>query len=147
MKMSVKVSGISGIKKKLGSHIDRTERKAENAFIRGLKFLIDKAVSITPIDRGDLRESAFTDFEKSIHQISGTIGFNAYYAKWVHQYTGKLKGQKRAHFGRTREGVEFGGGSLTGNYWDGGEPQFLEKAVMRNHDKFIKDIKDNIKVK
>lgn len=48
---------------------------------------------------------------------------------------GKLKGQPRAHFGKTRDGTEFGGGTGKGNYWDPhGEPQFLKKGFDEERD-------------
>lgn len=146
MKNGVHIEGLNGIKKKLKSHTKLTEQKTENAFKIGLLWLIGKAVKLAPIDTGILRNSAFTDVTKSKNTISGTLGFTAEYAAWVHNMKGKLKGKKRADFGKTRQGVKFGGGSGKGTYWSGGEPRFLEKAVMRNQDKFIEIIKKNIEV-
>jgi hypothetical protein len=68
-------------------------------------------------------------------RITGRVGYSANYAAYVHAMPGKLKGQPRAHFGKTREGQEFGGGTGTGNYWDPhGEPQFLTKAANETRD-------------
>jgi hypothetical protein len=60
----------------------------------------------------------------------------------VHEASGKLKGQPRAHFGVPATGLssaqkpkEFGGGTGTGNYWDPhGEPQFLTKGANDERD-------------
>jgi len=49
--------------------------------------------------------------------------------------SGKLKGLPRTHFGKTRAGQEFGGGTGKGNYWDPhGEPQFLTKGFEETRD-------------
>jgi hypothetical protein len=42
------------------------------------------------------------------------------------------KGPTKAHFGTTRSGKQFGGGTEQGVYWGpGGEPQFLKKLLSK----------------
>lgn len=85
------------------------------------------AALMVPIDTGFLLNSAFGPV--MVGPAHGRVGYAAEYAKWVHDAPGKLKGQPRAHFGKTRAGVEFGGGTQKGNYWDpAAEPQFLAKG-------------------
>lgn len=85
------------------------------------------AALMVPMDTGFLLNSAFGPVMVKPNQ--GRVGYAAEYAKWVHDAPGKLKGQPRAHFGQTRAGVSFGGGTGKGNYWDpNGEPQFLAKG-------------------
>lgn len=79
----------------------------------------------TPVDTGNLKASAYT--RKGRKGVE--IGYTAAYAAAVHEMLGKLKGQPRADFGATAEGVGFGGGSGKGTYWESGEPQFLQKAI------------------
>ncbi|HHY0622718.1 TPA: hypothetical protein ACVU5F_000714 [Vibrio parahaemolyticus] len=88
------------------------------------------AQTMVPIDTGTLANSQYApEIEQRGGQTIGTIGYTAAYAGAVHEMSGKLKGQPRAHFGTTREGVEFGGGTGKGNYWDpDAEPQFLTKG-------------------
>ena len=89
--------------------------------------------AITPIDSGNLINSKFREVKRTTTGYRGTTGYTAEYAKWVHEMSGKLKGQPRAHFGKTREGVEFGGGTGVGNYWDpNAEPKFLKKGFERD---------------
>ena len=73
----------------------------------------------------------------------------------MHNASGKLKGQPRAHFGMTSNRSEFGpqkptafgGGSLTGKYWDPhAEPQFLLKAGTKTKELVDKIIRKEMKI-
>lgn len=88
---------------------------------------------ITPIDTGNLLRSRFREVKQEGNGWVGQYGYTAAYAAAVHGMSGKLKGQPRAHFGKTRAGAEFGGGTGVGNYWDPkGEPEFLTKGFERD---------------
>lgn len=83
----------------------------------------------TPADTGNLRNSQYRIVEQYTGGIRGRVGYTARYAAAVHEASGKLRGQPRAHFGKTRAGVAFGGGTGKGNYWDpDGRPGFLREA-------------------
>lgn len=88
------------------------------------------AQTMVPVDTSALINSQYApQIEKSNRGMTGYIGYTAKYAGAVHEMPGKLKGLPRAHFGVTREGVQFGGGTLQGNYWDpDAEPQWLTKG-------------------
>ena len=78
-------------------------------------------------------------------RVTGRVGYSANYAAYVHDMPGKLKGQPRSHFGKTREGTEFGGGTGKGNYWDPhGEPQFLKKGFDEERDAITAGIKKEL---
>ncbi len=131
--------GVKGAKEVLTNlrQLEAKKRQARRqALVRiGTKIKAD-AISLTPVDTGNLRQSAykFTEKDKFVQ-----IGYTAEYAPWVHEMTTQaLKGEPRADFGVTREGVGFGGGSGEGFYWDSGEPKFLDKAAKQNA-KFIMD--------
>lgn len=67
------------------------------------------------------RDTSFLVNSRYAPQVRGTsghVGYTAEYAQWVHEMPGTLKGQPRGHFGRTGSGVDFGGGTQRGNYWD-----------------------------
>lgn len=88
---------------------------------------------LTPQDTGNLLRSRFREVTKSANGWVGKYGYTANYAAAVHGASGKLKGQPRAHFGKTKAGQEFGGGTGKGSYWDpNGEPQFLTKGFERD---------------
>jgi len=105
-------------------------------------FIKNTAKNMTPVDTGFMKNSAFTSTDNGTG--SGPrlrVGYTAKYAPWVHEMPMKLKGEPRSHFGTTRAGQEFGGGTGKGNYWDSGENKFLEKAVTQNTQEILKRIK------
>lgn len=84
---------------------------------------------MTPIDTSFLVNSHFHLMRDTRSGMSVIYGYMAEYAGWVHDAPGKLKGEPRKHFGKTREGVAFGGGTEKGQYWDpNAEPEFLRKG-------------------
>lgn len=89
---------------------------------------------LTPIDTGNLLRSRFREITRAGNgEWIGKYGYTAAYAAAVHGASGKLKGQPRAHFGKTSAGQEFGGGTQVGNYWDpDAEPEFLTKGFERD---------------
>lgn len=129
--MGIKVKGISQAKKNLDSIInDVRERKVVRALQSAMILIGARAAYYTPIDTSTLVNSQFREINANGVMITGRIGYTANYAAYVHEASGKLKGQQRAHFGKTRAGKDFGGGTGTGNYWDPhGEPQFLTKGA------------------
>ena len=127
--MSVK--GIEKVKRGYRVEVEnistgKTERAIFNVLVTGASY----ADMLTPVDTGNLINSRYQPvIEHSEGRVSGRIGYTASYAAAVHNAPGKLKGQPRAHFGVTRAGVAFGGGTHVGEYWDpDAEPQFLKKG-------------------
>ncbi len=86
--------------------------------------------TMTPVDTSTLINSRYApQISQQSGKTVGQVGYTASYAGAVHDASGKLKGQPRADFGKTRAGVAFGGGTGVGNYWDpNAEPQFLTKG-------------------
>lgn len=88
------------------------------------------SANITPIDTSTLINSQYRLVEKGPKGWTGKVGYTAEYAAALHRLKGKLRGKPRAHFGVTSDGVEFGGGTGVGNYWDpNAEPHFLTVAA------------------
>lgn len=109
---------------------------AEGIALAG-KFVEGEAKKLTPVDEGTLRLSAFSKSVGTKENPAVVIGNTAEYAAAVHEAPMTLKGQPRSNFGKTGGGESFGGGSGKGNYWDGGENKFLEKAVINNLSKIV----------
>lgn len=101
------------------------------------QYIKGESQKLTPVDEGVLRNSAFSNLQQSGDKMSVVVGYTAEYAPAVHEAPMTLKGKPRGNFGKTAAGESFGGGSGKGNYWDGGENKFLEKAVTRNLSKII----------
>lgn len=112
------------------------EKLAPAAVMEALIIGTGAAAILTPVDTSNLINSQFrrltyTGDTKTV----GLCGYTAAYAAAVHGMSGKLKGQPRAHFGKTRSGSEFGGGTGIGNYWDPqAEPEFLTKGFEQSKD-------------
>ncbi|WP_416413765.1 HK97 gp10 family phage protein [Pantoea sp. App145] len=134
--MGIKVRGLQEAKRNLDRLIDDiTDRKVVRALQSAMLIGGAQAAIYTPVDTSTLLNSQFREIIVNGTVITGRVGYSAEYALYVHQMTGKLKGQPRAHFGKTREGTEFGGGTGTGNYWDPhGEPQFLTRGFEESRD-------------
>ncbi|EPC4018165.1 HK97 gp10 family phage protein [Enterobacter kobei] len=134
--MGIKVKGVSQAKKHLKDVINDVKgRKVIRALQSAMILIGARAAYYTPIDTSTLINSQFREIDAGGVFITGRIGYSANYAVYVHEASGKLKGQQRAHFGTTRAGQQFGGGTGTGNYWDPhGEPQFLTKGANDERD-------------
>ncbi|MBJ8674871.1 HK97 gp10 family phage protein [Citrobacter freundii] len=142
--MGAKVRGIREAKANLNRIIqDVRGRKVVRALQSAMILIGARAAYYTPIDTSTLINSQFREIDAGGVFITGRIGYSANYAAYVHEASGKLKGQPRAHFGVTsnrsevgpQKPKEFGGGTGKGNYWDPhGEPQFLTKGANDERD-------------
>lgn len=136
------IAEVKGIKEVLGNlsnAIDMIDGNVLLGIRAAARFVKGEAQSITPVDEGILRNSAFTKSFKGEGSTGpfAVVGYTAEYAAAVHEAPETLRGQPRGDFGKTRDGTSFGGGSGKGFYWDGGENKFLEKAVINNFSRII----------
>lgn len=107
----------------------RAERGVTAALITGQAF----ASMLTPVDTSFLINSQYRSVKTENGKVVGAVGYTALYAAAVHAMSGKLKGKPRGHFGKTKDGIEFGGGTGNGRYWDpSAEPGFLTKGFDEN---------------
>lgn len=114
---------------------DIVGNRARRAITAGAMVGQAYAAMLTPIDTSNLINSQFRRISNTAKGWRATIGYTAAYAAAVHEMKGTLKGQPRRHFGKTKEGVAFGGGTGNGRYWDpDAEPQFLRKGVENHRD-------------
>jgi len=121
---------------------------SRKGLVKGGIIVKGKAMKMTPMDTGALVGSMYgpTVIKDIGAAIGIELGYTAEYAPWVHEMPGILKGQPRAHFGKTRAGKEFGGGTLKNNYWDpAGEPKFLEKALLSSGNEILREIDKEVK--
>lgn len=130
---------IEQIKKRLREEIQDINRDAAAAAYEIAINVEGHAVLDTPKDTGTLANSYTINVEENpeggAHAI---LGNTARYAYWVHEMPGTLKGQPREHFGKTREGVAFGGGTEKGCYWDpDARPKFLELALEEHYSEYM----------
>lgn len=121
---------IEQIKRQLREQIKEIGRDAATAAYVIANEVMNTAAMDTPQDTGTLINGYYINVEDNPDGAHATVGNTARYAYWVHEMPGTLKGQPREHFGKTREGIAFGGGTGRGNYWDpDADPKFLERAL------------------
>lgn len=130
---------IERIKRRLREEIQDINRDAAAAAYEIAMAVEGYAVLDTPKDTGTLANGYAISVEENpeggAHAI---LGNTAEYAYWVHEMPGTLKGQPREHFGKTREGVAFGGGTEKGCYWEpDARPKFLELALEEHYSEYM----------
>lgn len=131
-KITVKVDGLDQVTANLNKEIQRVRGRNRLGIQKVANFIKGVAVSLAPIEFGPLRQSAFFKTKETPSGPEATIGFTAEYAGAVHEAPEKLRGEKRT------------GKTARGNYWDGGENKFLEKAVRRNFTTIINILSSTI---
>lgn len=126
--MAARVRGISQANANLRAFVNDIQgKRAARAMYMTLDIGARQAALYTPIDSSTLINSQFREIIVRGTRLTGRVGYSAKYAMYVHSTSGKLKGQPRADFGVTRDGVSFGGGTGKGNYWDpNAKPGFLK---------------------
>lgn len=125
---------------KVGKVFNDLRNATEEGMREAVLFIEGESLELVPVDFGFLKNSSFTQVTENNISVTGTVGYTAKYAAYVHEAPMTLKGKPRKHFGQTsnngkfgpKQVVKFGGGSGRGHYWDSGENKFLEKAFFRN---------------
>lgn len=104
------------LKSNISKFFDGINKKTEAGVYAVANEGLAMAKTYTPIDTSNLINSEIGPLiSVKKDSVKGTVGFNAYYAFWVHNKTGKLKGLPRANG--------------NGYYWSpDAEPKFLEKG-------------------
>lgn len=120
-----RVKGLDDVLSNFQGVIDRTNDNARTGLQIGGAYLKGEALKLTPIDEGDLRASIYYSTVQDRQGADLRVGYTAKHAPYVHEAPMKLKGQPRTS------------GSKKGTYWSAGENKFLEKAVMRNAQRFL----------
>ncbi|MGO0457362.1 hypothetical protein ACTMLI_16200 [Escherichia coli] len=144
------IKGVKRVRERLKQELKEiTDKKTYEVLWRVGMLAGGFAANMTPVDTGFLINSQFQYIGSTAEGMQLRLGYTARYAEWVHNMLGKLKGQPREHFGKTSEGVEFGGGTGKGKYWDpNAEPEFLRKAFEdpNNADDIYKEIIEGYKI-
>ncbi|HHU1816764.1 TPA: hypothetical protein ACUA50_000887 [Escherichia coli] len=143
------IRGVKRVRERLRQELKEiTDKKTHEVLWRVGMLAGGFAANMTPVDTGFLINSQFQYIGSTAEGMQLRLGYTARYAEWVHNMPGTLKGQPRENFGRTSDGVEFGGGTGKGKYWDpNAEPEFLRKAFEDpNHaDDIYKEIVEGYK--
>lgn len=110
------IKGLAEVRRNLQRElVDETNERAKQAVKVGTSIIAGYATLMTPVDTSVLINSQYQAFEGT----KGMVGYTAEYAAYVHEASGKLKGQQRPK----RKG------NPTGEFWSpDAEPEFLRKA-------------------
>lgn len=115
--MAGKLMGLKQAQQNLNRIVDEiSSQKIVTALTSASIIITTEAASMTPIDTSTLINSQYRTIDVNGTRVTGRIGYSANYALYVHNASGKLKGQPRANG--------------NGAYWGpNGESKFLDKAV------------------
>ena len=89
--MAIKEDGVYGVDivlKNLNKEIGNIEKRTDAGLNAAALFVRGEAQKKTPIDTGNLRNSAYTD---RLKHLSYVIGYTAYYAPFVHEINKKYR--------------------------------------------------------
>lgn len=105
---------------RLPQFVETTQYRAARAAFAAVTLGAAEAAAYTPQHTSNLINSQYKTVGKAGSRVVGRVGYTGEYALWVHEASGKLKGQPRpAENGRPQ-----------GNYWDPrGEPEFLRRGM------------------
>lgn len=104
---------------------------SQDCLLPAAEIIVHDARQRTPVDRGDLRRSAYVRRQDANTVIAG---YTAPYAMRVHNARGTLRGRPRPAPHR-------------GRFWDpvGSEPRFLSNALEQNKSEVLQRISAEIK--
>lgn len=112
----------SQLLKSLNDEIRKIEGDIDNGLEAVGKFIIGKAMEITPVDKGFLIGSAFSDFIRRARRATVRVGYTIKYAAAVHEMPPETNWGKAS-----------------------AENKFLEKAIFRNVSTILEIIKRHAK--
>lgn len=114
------VKGLSQVNTKLKVIADNiSKQQLERALYAAATHGAGNASLMTPVHTSNLINSQYVKTEATATGYRARIGYTANYALYVHEASGKLKGQQRPDIN----------GRAQGKFWDpNGEPEFLTKA-------------------
>lgn len=116
------IKGVERVRKALRQKMKNIEDKTTASVLYQIGIeAAGWAALLTPIDSSNLVNSMYSSMKNTPYGATLILGYTARYAKWVHDSSGKLAGQKRANG--------------NGKYWEpNAEPEFLKKAFEQNMD-------------
>lgn len=117
----IEFEGLDVVLANLNKEILKTGVRSRAGMRKALLIVRRRSVQLTPIDTGNLRNSAFTEVEESqvFGRITGTIGYTAEYAPEVHE---------------------------TNKHYRRGQWKFLETALVESHDAILEAIREEARI-
>ena len=141
------VKGFDQVMKNLNEQIEGIKDRTMAGLLEASYKIQRQANKKVPVDTGNLVGSSYVRKNQD-GSLGVEIGYTAIYAAWVHEMISmRLKGQPRENFGKTKKGVEFGGGTGKGTYWaPNGEAKWLENTVRLNEKEIVRIVLERAKL-
>ncbi len=118
-----RIEGLDTVLRNLNREISKIKGKTKIGIIKATLLVKREAMKITPVDTGNLVNSAFSNVVVKGNNIVGTIGFQAAYAAAVHEMV-------EATFKKPKA-----------------EAKFLETPLKKNAKKILSIIKKEAKIR
>ena len=135
--MALNITGMNQVLQNLNREIKAIENRSQAGLMKAGLLVKRESQLKTPVDTGNLKASAYVEsVSGASSRIGVIIGYTAFYAPFVHEALGKLRGLPRP------------GGK--GRFWDPqgkAEPQFLRNALTENADKIISIVANEARIK
>lgn len=129
--MKAEIEGIEQANKDLQAELKKLGKLSERFVVKAMISISAQTIPMIPVHTSFLVNSEYRKVDKKGKGYIGEIGYGAFYAPYVHDAQGTLKGQPRPMID----------GRDQGNFWDpDGEPGFLAKGVQA----FIEDDLDQL---
>ena len=110
-----RVTGLQNIQRNIARHVRKMGKVTMAGLLEGGAIVQGTSQDRVPVLTGNLKGSAYTRKAQS-GDLAAEVGYTAAYAVYVHENLEQtLKGEPRS------------GGK--GEYWDNGQPKFLESAL------------------
>lgn len=110
-------SGNENFNRNLAKALEKMRKGAVTGLRLGAALIKRNSQKRAPVDTGNLRAGHYVSVQVNKDNAVAEIGVTAEYAAYVHEITNPSEGVPRTGFG------------AKGDYWEKGEPKFLEKAI------------------
>lgn len=131
----LQIKGVSKITKSIKTSNTADKFRYKARLTRAALFLQRESMKIVPVDKGNLKGSAFTRVFGTGFSTNAAVGYTAAYAPYVHENPDAAHG---ADFNK-KHAVEIAAGTMS-NRGENQQYKFLEKPAKQHRRKILKMI-------
>jgi hypothetical protein len=81
----VAITGIDSVLAQINRRVAAMKAKSRGAMREAVLLVRGRSQRLTPVDTGNLKGSAYTEVSAKISSVTGVIGYQAFYAVYVHE--------------------------------------------------------------
>lgn len=134
-----RIVGLDNVLRNLNREVRKIKGKTKKGIIKATLLVKREAMKITPVDTGNLVNSAFSNVMVKGKDIVGTIGYTAAYAAAVHEMIESKSIKGPGGMVEFQRGVTF--------QKPGAQAKFLETPLKKNAKKILRIIKKEAKIR